>query len=222
MLGVGSLVHTWGSVRFVIAGTPLTQRFGSKGKALPFGRVFRAPENSSFWLLHHQNVLLRLKGEGAPWTTGMSPSHTPFELWQLISLLPGLAAGSEKRLTSPITFFFDEFLSALKDITFGWNDQWKHGNIFPCSAFIRVQQFICAFNEIESELKIYKQKEIVGGKATGTPFIQKSITFYRLYIKKRQRWLADVWIWGPWRWRCLWKASEGRLPMNPDASTSSV
>lgn len=31
-----------------------------------------------------------------------------------------------------------------------------------------------------------------------------------------------MWIWVLWRWRCLRKTSEGRLPMSPDASTSSV
>lgn len=113
--GDNSLVHSWGFVRFVVGPMLVTYIFVCEEKALPFGGVFRAPVSSSFWLVpHHQNALLRLKGECALGT---------IELWQLISPLAVLAASNGKRLASSITPSFDEYLSIFENIILRWNGQ---------------------------------------------------------------------------------------------------
>lgn len=96
-----------------------------KRQALPFNSVFRAPKSSSLWELpcvtpskcppeYHQRRCIRSYRQGAVFP----PLSLPFELFVLASLVTGLVAGSGKRITSPITFSFEEFPSALKDVTF--------------------------------------------------------------------------------------------------------
>lgn len=96
-----------------------------KRQALPFNSVFRAPKSSSLWEVpcitpskcpreDHQRRHIRSYRQGAMFP----PLSLPFEFFVLASLVTGLVAGSGKRITSPITFSFEEFPSVLKDVTF--------------------------------------------------------------------------------------------------------
>lgn len=169
----------------------LTFIFGSKGKALPFGGVFRAPESSSFWLVPR-----------------IAPSKCPPEAQGR------MCTGNYRHGAACLPLALPLSSGSLFRFSLGWQQAvgrgWLPPSPFPLMNFFQpwktspsgemgsksMERYFHAQSSLESSsspvhliklnfnLKSMSKKKIVGGKATGTPLIQKSLSLY-IFIQRK-------------------------------------